>query len=216
MRRRALLVCFVLFCAALSGGPKETIAKKEGAMEKPLNGKKILMIVAQEKFRDEEYAVPHAHFTGRGAMVTVASIKKGMATGMFGTKAEATMALAEVKTAAYDAVVFVGGAGVPTVRAEARAVEIAKEAKGHPVLAAICWAPTILAKAGVLAGKKATVWKGDDAEYGTTTDKVLEKGGAEFTGAEVTVDGNIVTGNGPAAAQKFAEAVEKKLAGAAK
>ena len=103
-----------------------------------------------------------------------------------------------------------------TVRAEPRAVEIAKEAQGHPVLAAICWAPTILAKAGVLSGKKATVWKGDDAEYGMTTDAMLERSGADFTGAEVTVDGNIVTGNGPAAAQKFAEAVEKKLAGAAK
>lgn len=185
-------------------------------MDQTLTGKKILMIVAPERFRDEEYAVPHAHFIGLGAKVTVASLKKGMATGMFGVKAEVTLTLAEVKTADYDAVVFVGGSGTPLVRAEARAVEIAKEAKNHPALAAICWAPTILAKAGVLAGKKATVWQGEDAEYGMTTDKMLEKNGAKYTGEEVTVDGNIVTGNGPHAAKRFAEAIEKKLAGAAK
>ena len=57
-------------------------------MDKTLAGKKILMIVAPERFRDEEYAVPHAHFIGLGAKVTVASLKKGMATGMFGVKAE--------------------------------------------------------------------------------------------------------------------------------
>lgn len=210
--RRWMAMLVIIFCTAtLVGAEKGPLEKKEVSMEKRLNGKKILMIVAPEKFRDEEFAVPHAHFTGLGAQVTVASTKKGTATGMFGAKAEATSTLAEVKTAGYDAVVFVGGAGVPMVRAEPRAVEIAKEAKGHPVLAAICWAPTILAKAGVLAGKRATVWKGDDAEYGTTTDKMLEKNGARFTGEEVTVDGNIVTGNGPAAAQKFAEAIEKLL-----
>ncbi|HNT27825.1 MAG TPA: DJ-1/PfpI family protein [bacterium] len=212
---RSWMVMFIIaLCAAtLGGAEKGGIAKKEGTMEKRLNEKKILMIIAPEKFRDEEFAVPHAHFAALGAQVTVASTRKGTATGMFGAKAEATATLAEVKATDYDAVVFVGGAGVPTVRAEPRAVEIAKEAKGLPVLAAICWAPTILAKAGVLAGKKATVWKGDDAEYGMTTDKMLEKNGAKFTGEEVTVDGNIVTGNGPAAAQKFAEAIEKRLSG---
>lgn len=180
-------------------------------MEKRLSGKKILMIVAPERFRDEEYQVPYGHLTKQGAQVTVASTKKGTATGMFGAKAEATVTVGEVKAVDYDAVVFVGGAGVPIVRADVKAVALAKEAKDRPVLAAICWAPTILAKAGVLVGKKATVWKGDDAEYGTTTDKVLQKHGAFFTGDEVTVDGNIVTANGPAAAQKFAEAIEKLL-----
>lgn len=211
----AMLV--IMFCAATIGGAeKRGIAKKEDSMEKRLNGKKILMIVAPDKFRDEEFAVPHAHFTGLGAQVTVASTKKGTATGMFGAKAEATVTVAEVKAADYDAVVFVGGAGVPAVRADVRAVALAKESKDRPVLAAICWAPTILAKAGVLVGKKATVWKGDDAEYGSTTDTMLQKHGAFFTGEAVTVDGNIITGNGPAAAQKFAEAIEKKLAGGGK
>ncbi len=207
-----LLLGALIAVASIAGGAEKTTKKMEGAMEKKLNGKKVLMVVAPEKFRDEEFQVPYAHFTGLGAQVTVASTKKGTATGMFGAKAEATVTVAEVKAGDYDAVVFVGGAGVPIVRADVKAVALAKEAKDRPVLAAICWAPTILAKAGVLVGKKATVWKGDDAEYGTTTDKVLQKHGAFFTGDEVTVDGNVVTGNGPAAAQKFAEAITALLA----
>jgi len=209
------LLCVVALGSIVTADAAEkkgsTGQEKEGVMGKTLNGKKILLIVAPEKFRDEEYQVPYDYFTSHGAHVTVASTKKGTATGMFGTKAEAMKTIAEVKASDYDAVVFVGGAGVPIVRADVKAIALAKEAKDRPVLAAICWAPTILAKAGILVGKKATVWKGDDAEYGTTTDKVLQKHGAFFTGDEVTVDGNIITANGPNAAQKFAEAIEKQL-----
>ena len=181
-------------------------------MEKNLAGAKILMVIAPEKFRDEEFNVPFALFTERGAKVTVTSLKTGTATGMFGTKVAIHTTLDDLRAEDFDAVVFVGGAGTPVVRADLRAVELAKAAKNRPVLAAICWSPTILAKAGVLAGKKATVWLGDDAEYKTTTDKVLEKFGARFTGEAVTRDGNIVTGNGPVAARPFAEAVAELLA----
>ncbi len=176
-----------------------------------LSGRNILMIIAPEKFRDEEFEQPFNHFSALGAAITVASLSKGTATGMFGKKVEVKTTLEEVKTGNFDAVVFVGGAGTPNVRANNRAVEIAREAKNRPVAAAICWAPTILAKAGILKGHKATVWLGDDGEYGKKTDKVLELYGATYSSADVTVDGNIVTGNGPQAAQKFAEAISELL-----
>ncbi|HQJ61379.1 MAG TPA: DJ-1/PfpI family protein, partial [bacterium] len=107
--------------------------------------------------------------------------------------------------------IFVGGAGTPVVRADKRAVEIAKNSAGHKVLGAICWAPTILARSGAIKGKKATVWLGDDAEYGMKTSAVLEKYGAGFVEKSVVVDGNVITGNGPAAAGAFADAIIKKL-----
>lgn len=73
---------------------------------------------------------------------------------------------------------------------------------GKP-LAAICAAPMVLGKLGVLKGKKATCYPGFE-EY-------LE--GAEYTGAMVERDGNIITGKGPAAAMEFALAVVELLAG---
>ena len=78
-------------------------------------------------------------------------------------------------------------------------VRIARETFAAKIpLGAICIAPTILAAAGVLAGKKATVW---DSEGEQIT--FLKQCGAEYSGESVTRDGLIVTGNGPKAAEEF-------------
>lgn len=172
---------------------------------------KVLMIVAFENFRDEEFSESFNAYKNAGIDVTVASIRKGTAVGMFGTEIEIGTTLDEVRESDFDAVVFIGGMGTPSVRSNRRAVEIAKNSADRKVLAAICWAPTILAKAGVVKGRKVTVWNGDDAEYGTTTSKVMENAGAEFIDRPVVVDGNLITGNGPAAAAEFAKAVVAKL-----
>ena len=174
---------------------------------------KVLMVVAFENFRDEEFSESFNAYKIAGMDVTVASIRKGTAVGMFGTKIEIGTTVDEVSGPDFDAVVFIGGMGTPSVRSNRRAVEIAKNSANCKVLAAICWAPTILAKAGVVKGRNVTVWNGDDAEYGTTTSKVMENAGAKFIDRPVVTDGNIVTGNGPAAAAEFAKAVIAKLNG---
>jgi protease I len=176
-----------------------------------IKNKSILMIIAPVKFRDEEFEIPFKKFNDEGADVTVASLSKGVATGMFGAQFDVLHTLDDVNESDFDAVVFVGGAGVPAVRADERALEIAKNCADHEVLGAICWAPTILAKAGAVKGKKTTVWLGDDSEYGMKTSGVMEKYGAVFTDGEVVEDGNIITGNGPAAADEFADAIIRKL-----
>jgi protease I len=176
-----------------------------------LKNRSILMIIAFEKFRDEEFEVPYRMFLEEGAQVTVASLKKGKATGMFNAEFNVDHTIYEVDENNFDAVIFVGGAGVPSVRADERAVQIAKNAVNHKVLGAICWAPTILAKAGSVNGKKTTVWLGDDPEYGKKTSDVMENYGAHFVGGNVVEDGNIITGNGPDAAEAFAVSVIKKL-----
>ena len=74
------------------------------------------------------------------------------------------------------------------------------------VLAAICIAPTILAKAGVLDGKRATVWNKEG-----NNSKILENHGAIFTDEMVIVDGKIITANGPDAAEGFAIKIVEML-----
>ena len=62
-------------------------------------------------------------------------------------------------------------------------------------IAAICASPAVvLAQLGLLDGKKATCYPGFE--------RMLET--ADYTGALVTVDGNITTGEGPAAAFPYA------------
>jgi len=175
-------------------------------------GKKVVLVVASEGFRDEEFTVPRDYFQSKGITVTVASVRKGTCRGVMGAQANATLSLAEVKAANFDGVVFVGGPGTPTVRKENESLRIAREfASSGKVVSAICWAGTILAKAGVLEGKKATVWNGDDSEFGMSTGDYLEKMGAHYTGEGVTVDGKFITADGPRNAKRFAEEIVKAL-----
>ena len=69
------------------------------------------------------------------------------------------------------------------------------------LIAAICAAPSILGKLGILEGKKATCYPGFET--------YLE--GAEYTAQLVEQDGNIVTGKGPGAAIPFAMTLVEML-----
>ncbi len=71
------------------------------------------------------------------------------------------------------------------------------------IVSAICIAPSVLAHAGLLEGVSATAFPSQEAD--------LREHGALWTGASVTVDGPIVTGNGPEAAHEFGTALADQL-----
>ena len=73
---------------------------------------------------------------------------------------------------------------------------------GKP-LAAICAAPLVYGRMGLLKGLKATCYPGFEEN--------LE--GAEYTGALVQEDGQFITGKGPAAVFEFGFAIAARLAG---
>lgn len=73
-------------------------------------------------------------------------------------------------------------------------VEHAKQGKA---LAAICAAPLVLGRLGLLKGKKATCYPGFEGELA----------GATPTGELVETDGNVITGKGPAAAYLMGYAI---------
>jgi 4-methyl-5(b-hydroxyethyl)-thiazole monophosphate biosynthesis len=68
-------------------------------------------------------------------------------------------------------------------------------------VAAICAAPLVLGGLGILRGKRATCYPGFE--------QTLE--GATYTGELCTVDGNVTTGEGPAAAFPFAYSLLAQL-----
>lgn len=68
-------------------------------------------------------------------------------------------------------------------------------------VAAICAAPLVLGGLGILRGKQATCYPGFE--------QTLE--GATYTGELCTTDGNVTTGEGPAAAFPFAYELLKQL-----
>jgi protease I len=174
--------------------------------------KKIAMIIAPKGYQDIEFNTPYRYFRDQGATVDAYSTRKGTANGALGGTFNVEHTLNELNVSNYNAIVFIGGPGTPLVRNDSNSARVANDAVASgKVLAAICWSPTILAKAGVLKGKNATVWYGPDSELGMLTSEYLEEQGARYTGQDVTVDGNIITADGPASAKKYAEAIWKKL-----
>lgn len=163
-----------------------------------------LIIIAPTGYQDKELEGTLTGLESGGFEVTIGSTEVGTCTGKFGGTTEATVALRDVIAADYDRIAFIGGPGAAALADNIDAHRVAREAVDmHMVLGAICIAPTILANAGVLRGKKATVW--DDGQ--NTQIDILRKHGATYTGDAVTVDGLLITANGPEAAEEFGERV---------
>lgn len=173
--------------------------------------KKALVVIAPEDFQDYEYSATVDELRKAKIEVITVSTKNGVCIGRDGSEVEA-IGPDEIKMDEFDAIILIGGGGVPILRNDERFVVLTgKFADSGKIVAAICWAPVILAKAGVLKGKKATVWVGNDPEYGKGTDKVLEQYGAIFVDNDVVEDANIVTANGSAASKEFGEKIVEKL-----
>ncbi|MFC1511217.1 DJ-1/PfpI family protein [Candidatus Margulisiibacteriota bacterium] len=165
--------------------------------------KKAAIIIAFQRFRDEEYAEPKAVLEKAGIEVTTASTQTGTATGKLGLPAKVDITLDQLNVADYDAVLFIGGPGSFDYYDNPLCHKIAQETiKQGKILGGICAAPGILANAGVLKGKKATMF----SDTG-----IFAKGGATYTGKGVEVDGKIITATGPETAKAWGEKITAAL-----
>ncbi len=165
--------------------------------------KQILMIIAPEQYRDEELTEPRDLFKTQGWHVETVSTQTGDANGMLGAVETISKTVEDVDGVQYDAVVVVGGGGSPEHLWDNETIHtiVNQVYKSGKTVAAICLSGAVLAKAGLLSGKKATVWNDD------TAIEALKTGGAQYTGEPVTADGRIITANGPEAATAFGKAV---------
>jgi protease I len=167
--------------------------------------KRVLFVIAPADFKEEELLGSKAVLDrAAGIETAIASRKAGIIKGAGGGKAKAALSFDDVKVQEFDAIAFIGGHGAAAYFGDAKARQIAKQAFDEgKIVAAICIAPSILANAGILKGKKAT-------GFSSQADNLREKG-AEYTGQPVTRDGKAITANGPSAAKKFGEEILKAL-----
>lgn len=162
------------------------------------------MVIPPERFRDEELFDTRAALERAGHSVVVSSARVGRCLGSRGGHADAQTAIDSERARDYGAVVFVGGGGSKLLWDSPDAQRLAREATAEgEVLGAICLAPVILARSGVLDGRRATV-AGTEA-------RTIEAAGAVYTGPGVTVDGRIVTANGPKSSTAFGERIAELL-----
>ncbi len=142
-----------------------------------------------------------------GIEVTTAGIAKRSATGSHQLTVETDTLFDPARARDADMILLPGGPGTKNLAAVPGLDALLKEfaAAGKP-LAAICAAPSILAKAGLLEGKRAVCFP--------TVESAMT--GARLSHDPVAVDGNIITSRGAGTAVPFALAVIALLLGQAK
>lgn len=171
--------------------------------------KKIAMVIAFKNFQDEEYFVPKEILENTGIEIKTISTQKGLAVGAYGGETNIDILLTEVNLNDFDAMVFIGGSGALEELDNEDSYQIVRETVSqNKILAAICISPVILAKAGVLKGKRATVWS---SMLDREPIKTLQDYEAIYHDSSIVVNGNIITANGPAVAKEFGEKIIKGL-----
>lgn len=157
---------------------------------------KVLFVIANKDFRDEELTTPRKILEDAGFEAAIASTDTSAAKGMLGLKVKPDILIADAAAADYKALIIVGGAGSKVLWNNENLIGLARKfSKQDKVLGAICLAPIVLANAGLLTGVDATCFSG--------VSKDLEEGGANYVDRDVVVSGKIVTAAGPAAAEGF-------------
>ena len=166
--------------------------------------KKVAVILA-DGFEEIEALTSVDVLRRAGALASIASLKDAQIRGAHNINVKADVTLREVEELGYDAIVLPGGLpGAENLANDAKLREILQEFdKEGKLICAICAAPMLLGKLGLLKGRKATCYPGFE--------QYLE--GAECTGAPVERDGNIITGKGPGAAMEFALTVVDMMLG---
>jgi len=174
------------------------------AQEGVVKMKKAVMIIPESDFRDEELKEPKDILERNNIEVKVASTTLDRVEGMLGAQVKPDILINDIEIKDFDAIVFVGGGGSSQYWDDPVAHKLAQDAIGaNKIVAAICIAPVTLARAGILKGKRATVFSSEAGE--------LKSEGANYTGKAVEKDGNIITASGPTAARAFGEELVKAL-----
>lgn len=108
----------------------------------------------------------------------------------------------------YDMIVLPGGQpGTNNLKADARIISLLQHmAQQGKHVAAICAAPSVLASAGLLDGRKATSFPGSLHGFAKV----------QLQTTAVVEDGQIITSRGPGTAMDFALKLVERLAGKAK
>ncbi len=168
---------------------------------------KALFLIAKQGFRDEELFDTKQILETAGIETTVASTQPGTAQGSQGGTAEIDLTIQDAHAEDYDILILVGGPGATALANYSEVIALVQKFQElDKKLAAICIAPYILAKAGVLTDKKATTFPAEPAlsEFAAKNVTHIQE--------PVVQDGNIITADGPQSAKDFGQKIVEILA----
>lgn len=168
---------------------------------------KILFAIAPDRFLDQGFAVPKSALEEKGIECVVASTIQGTCYGMQGEIVESAVAFDDVNPSEYDGIIITGGIGSQDYlwRCEKLIDIVHKLGNAGKVTAGICLAPVILAEAGLLAGKSATVLDTPASRRVMTLDHAV------LVPEPVVTSGKVITARMPGDAAAFAAAILHNL-----
>jgi protease I len=171
--------------------------------------KSVLMVIAPNDFREDTTIAPKEMLEQKGIRVILSSTTLEEATGVGGSKLKPEIKISEAEVKNYDAIVIAGGRGVKEyLWGDQELISLVKEAyENDRLVAAICFSPVILAQAGILKDKQATVFNDTDSI------SELENNDVIYVNDSLVVSGKIITAREPASAQDFVTAIWQGLAG---
>lgn len=171
--------------------------------------KRVLLVVAPTQFRDEEVFGIRSALEKAGVGVRIGSLTPRTCHGMLGGAIEADTAIADADPAELDALVLAGGSSVPALfwNDKALGALVSAMAAAQKPVAAIGLSTVVLAKAGLLKGKRATV------HYLPEALDELKNAEAAYVGESVVVEDHLITAEGPASVSGFASAIADALEG---
>ncbi|RIH99787.1 DJ-1/PfpI family protein [candidate division NPL-UPA2 bacterium Unc8] len=158
-----------------------------------------------EGFEEIEFSAIVDILRRTGIDVTTFGLIEGAVKGSHGIKVMADSSIDELKAGDFDGIVLPGGyPNFVKLGEDERVLKLVREmdAAGKWI-AAICGAPSVLSKAGVLQGKKATI-------HPAVKDMLTD---AHYVNERVIVDGNLITSQGPGTAVEFSIKLVEILTG---
>jgi len=170
--------------------------------------KRILVPLA-EGFEEIEAVAIVDVLRRAGLEVTTASLRPGPVTGAHGIALEADVELGALEAATFDVLVLPGGMpGTTNLMEDERVLAAVRalHAAGRPT-AAICAAPLVLARAGVIGGVAVTSHPSVRGRLGDADVRSEPR---------VVRSGTVVTSQGPGTAIEFALALVSDLVGPAR
>jgi len=158
--------------------------------------KKVCVFLAEGFEEVEALTVVDLLRRARIYVDTVSIEEEYVVSGAHGILVQTEDLFDEVDLSDFDMLVLPGGLqGVRNLEVHDGVQKTIREfAKDNRIIAAICAAPTILGRRGLLKGKKATCYKGMEAELH----------GAVLVNEKVVVDANYITSQGVGTAIDFA------------
>lgn len=169
--------------------------------------KTVLVLMADGSEELETVTVVNILRRG-GISVTLAGLTEGPLRGSRGVTIQPDTTLDEALRGDFDMIVLPGGQpGTRHLQADARVFRLLQQMMQQgKFVAAICAAPSVLATAGLLAGRQATCFPNSLDDFPNV----------QLRPDAIVEDGQIITSRGPGTAMDFALRLLERLAGLAK